>query len=84
VGLKLNGTLQQLVYADDVNLLGGNTENLIDASEEVGLEVNAGKTDYTLRSRHQNAGQNHDIKRANRFEIVVEFKYSRTQVANQN
>jgi hypothetical protein len=42
VGLKLNGTHQLLVYADDVNLLGGNidnknTESLIDASKEVGL-----------------------------------------------
>jgi hypothetical protein len=47
VGLKLNGTHQQLVYADDVNLLGDNIdaikknmEILIDASKEVGLEVN--------------------------------------------
>jgi hypothetical protein len=45
VGLKLNGTYQVLVYADDVNLLGNdietiekNTETLIDASKEVGLE----------------------------------------------
>jgi hypothetical protein len=47
VGLKLNGTHQLLVYADDVNLLGDNmdtikrnTETLIDTSKEVGLEVN--------------------------------------------
>jgi hypothetical protein len=47
VGLKLNGTHQLLVYADDVNLLGDNTdtikknmETLIDASKEVGLQVN--------------------------------------------
>jgi hypothetical protein len=50
VGLKLNGTHQLLVYADDVNLLGDNTstikrntETLIDSSKEVGLEVNAEK-----------------------------------------
>jgi hypothetical protein len=51
VGLKLNGAHQLLVYADDMNLLVGNvddikknTETLIDASKEVGLEVNAEKT----------------------------------------
>jgi hypothetical protein len=51
VVLKLNGTHQLLVYADNVNLLGDNidtinknTETLTDASNEVGLEVNAGKS----------------------------------------
>jgi hypothetical protein len=47
VGLKLNRTHQLLVYADDMNLLGDNTdtikknvETLIDASKDVRLEVN--------------------------------------------
>jgi hypothetical protein len=51
VGLKLNGTHQLLVYADDVNLLEDNTgtikkntETFIDASKEVSLEVNTEKT----------------------------------------
>jgi hypothetical protein len=67
------GTYHPLVYADDVNLLGDyvniikkSTETLIDAGKEVDLEVNAGKTKYTLLSRHQNAGQNQDIKIGNR------------------
>jgi hypothetical protein len=45
-GLKLNATHQLLVYTDDVNLLGDNidtikknTENVMDANKEVGLEV---------------------------------------------
>jgi hypothetical protein len=69
VELKLNGTHQLLAYADDVNLLGDNidtieknTETLIDASKEVGLEINEEKTKYMLLSCHQNAGQNRDIK----------------------
>jgi hypothetical protein len=71
-GLKLNGTNQLLAYADDVNLLGDNidtinknTETLIDASKEVGLEVNVEKTKYMLMSRDQNAGQDRNIKIGN-------------------
>jgi len=52
-GLKLNSTHQLLVYADDVNILGGsihtimeNAEALIVASKEIGLEVNTDKTGY--------------------------------------
>ena len=48
---------QFLVYADDVNLLGGsvhtikkNAEALAAASKETGLEVNADKTKYTVMS----------------------------------
>jgi hypothetical protein len=33
-----------------------NTETLIDASKEVGLEINVEKTKYKLLSRHQNVG----------------------------
>jgi hypothetical protein len=73
VGLKLNGTHQLLAYADDVNLLGDNidtmkenVETLMDASKEVGLEINLEKTEYMLLSRHQTLGQNRVIKTANR------------------
>jgi hypothetical protein len=73
VGLKLNGTYQLLAYTDDVNLLGDNTdtikkntESLTDASKEVGLEINIQKTKYRSLSRHQNVGQNRDIKIANK------------------
>jgi hypothetical protein len=40
--LKLNGTHQLLVLADDADLLGDNicTEALIDARKDIGLEVN--------------------------------------------
>jgi hypothetical protein len=64
VGLKLNGTHQLLAYTDDVNLLGDNLdtiqrniETLIDASKEVGLEINVEKIKYMLLCRQQNVGQ---------------------------
>ena len=62
-GSKLNGTHQILFYAD-VNKLGGsvhtikkNTKALIVASKEIGLEVNARKTEYVVMSRDQNADE---------------------------
>jgi hypothetical protein len=71
VGLKMNGTHQLLAYADDVNLLGDNintrkknTETLINASKKVHLEINIRKSKHILLSRHQNVGQNRDIKTA--------------------
>jgi hypothetical protein len=91
VGLKLNRTHQLLAYAGDVNLLGDNidtikknTETLIDASKEVGLEINVEKTKYMLLSRYKNVGQNQDIKIANKsFENVSQFKYLGTTVTNK-
>jgi hypothetical protein len=81
VELYLNETHQLLVYVDYENLFADNinktkksTETLTDDSEEVGLEVNTGETKYTcmLLSRHQNAGQSHEIKIAKRcFENVT-------------
>jgi hypothetical protein len=88
--LKLNGTHQLLVYADDVNILGGsihaikkNTEALVVGSKEIGLEVNAEKTKYMIMSRNQNAGQNHNMKIDNNsFERVEQFKYFGTTLRN--
>jgi hypothetical protein len=55
VGLKLNRTYQLLAYADDENLLedstdtkNKNTETVICASREVGLEISAEQTKYML------------------------------------
>jgi hypothetical protein len=92
VGLKLNGTHQLLAYADDVNLLTDNivtikknTETLIDASNKFCLGINMEKAKYMLLSCHWNAGQNKDIKKANRpFENVSQFRYLGTTVTNQN
>jgi hypothetical protein len=81
VRLKLNGTHQVLASADDVNLVGDsidaikkNTKTLIDASKEVGLEINLEKTKYMLLSYHQNVGRNQDINIASKsFENVSQF-----------
>jgi hypothetical protein len=79
VGLKLNGTHQLLVYSDDVNLLDDNID-IIKKNIQT-LIVNTEKNSYMLLSRRQNAGQNHDIKAANRYsENVAQFKYLRRTV----
>ena len=88
----MNGTHQPLVYADDVDILGGiihnikkSRESLVVASKETGLEVNADKTKYIIISRDQNAGRSHYIKLDNStFERVEEFRYLGTTLTYQN
>jgi hypothetical protein len=68
-----------------INTIKKNMETLIDANKEVGLEVNAEKSKYMWLSRHQNAGQKHDIKIVDRyFENVAQFKYLGTTISDQN
>jgi len=58
--LKLNGTRQFLVYADDVNMLGGSvhaiwrkTDTLAVVYKENGVEVNLKETKYMVMSRER-------------------------------
>jgi hypothetical protein len=91
-GLKLNGAQQFSAYADDVNIVGQNIDTkhktkkaLLDASEEVGLEVNPEKTKYMSVSRCQKAGQRHNIMIAKRsFEDVAKLTYLGTMLTDQN
>jgi hypothetical protein len=57
-GLKVDGTHQLVVHADDTYILGGsvqtrkgNTETLVVASKETGLEINYDKTKYMVMSQ---------------------------------
>jgi hypothetical protein len=87
--LKLNGTYQLLVYAAGVNILGEsvhtikeNTENLVVANKDIGLDVNANKNKCMIMSRDQHAGRSHSMKTDNNsFErvegIFLAIKYIR-------
>jgi hypothetical protein len=81
-----------LVYADDVNMLGGslhtikkNAQSLVVAGQETGLEENADKTKCTVVSEDQNAGRSQHINFDNSsFERAEEFRYLGTNLTNQN
>jgi hypothetical protein len=91
-GLKLNSINELLVYADDINILGGsvytiekNTEAMVVTSKGTGLIVNVDKTKYMVMSRDQNTGRSHNMNIYNNsFERVEEFKYLETTLTNQN
>ena len=80
-----------MVYAGEINILGGgvytikNTETSVFARKEIGLEVNAGKTKYTVTFRDHNAGRIHSIKSGDSsFVRKEEFRYLGTTLTNQN
>jgi hypothetical protein len=57
----------------------------LDASKEIGLEVNSEKTKYMLMSRHQTSRQSNYIRVANKsFEKVAKFKYLRSTLTDKN
>ena len=68
-----------------VHVIKKNTEALVVATEENGLELNADKTKYMVMSRDQNAGQNHNVKTDNKFfERARDFQYLETIISNPN
>jgi hypothetical protein len=91
-GMILNGTHQILAYADHGNIVGENIDTiqrnrkaLLEASKEVGLEVNPEKSKYMLVSRCRNEGQSQSIMMGNRyFESMAKFKYLGATLTDQN
>ncbi|KAJ4429113.1 hypothetical protein ANN_26114 [Periplaneta americana] len=91
-GLESNTLHQLLVYADDANMLGENPQTirentgiLLEASKEIGLEVNPEKTKYMIMSRDGNIVRNGNIKIGNlSFEEAEKFKYLGATVTNIN
>jgi hypothetical protein len=68
-----------------IHTIQKNTEASIVASKEIGVEVNAENTKYIITALYQNAGQNHNIKKDNKFsERLKLFRYFGTTLTNQN
>jgi hypothetical protein len=90
-GLKLNEKHQLLAYTTDnifeenIDTIQKNTEALLDASKEIGLEVDPEKTKYMLMSRCKKERQKQSVKIANMsFEGGAKLKYLRTSLTDQN
>jgi hypothetical protein len=92
VSLEWNGTHQLSVYADEINLLSNSistikesTETFLEASRDVGLEINAEKTEYMMMSHHPNGGQNQNVRIVNEsYENVAVLIYLEMTLTNQN
>ena len=89
--MKLNGIHQILVYADEVNILGGSvytvkkkTEALV-ASKETGIKVSAERSKYMVMSCNKISVRSHSIMTDNSsFEKVEQFKYLEKTLTDQN
>ena len=81
--MKLNDIFLLLIYAVDVNILGGivgaikeNAETSVVGSKKTGIEVNADKAKNMVMSRDQNAERSYVVKNDNSsFERVEHLKY---------
>ena len=88
----MNGVLQLQFYADDINLLAEivhvikkKTKVVLVASKEIGIEVDAEKSEDIFRSYEQNTGKHHNAKTDNKSaESVEQIGHLETTITNQN
>jgi len=88
----LNGLNQLFVSADDVDLIGddidapkSNTDVLVEACDEIGLQVNKDKTKYMITSRNTRNEGNKNIRiRYEVIEKVNTFEYLGAYVTSKN
>jgi hypothetical protein len=70
---------------NNINAIIKNTEAIIEASEEVCVEVITEITKLMLTYCLENSGQNHNMKVANRcFENVTKIRYLEMTITNEN
>jgi hypothetical protein len=70
---------------ENINTIMKSTEALLEASKEIGLEVNTEKTMNMVMSHHQKAGQNHNsLTTSKSSENGAKFKYLGMTVTNKN
>ena len=90
--MKLNGTHKLLVYADDINILGGSIHTVkknkgafVVATTQAGLEINVEETKFMIMSWDQNTYQIHNTKTdTSSYEMVEQFKYLETSLMDHN
>jgi hypothetical protein len=73
------------MLGDSINTIKENTKTPLEASRDIGLEINVENTKYVIMSCHPNSGQNQNIRTASEsFEKVAKLKYLGTTLTNQN
>jgi len=88
----LNDLNQLFVYADDVDLIENdidaqqtNNDVLVEARDEIGLQVNINKTKYMITKRKTGNEGNKNIRIRNEvIEKVNKFKYLEAYVTSKN